>query len=543
MVETSEYDDFFAPSQYDAFDHLIDEYRRGSEKLLEVHNTISDGGLLPYLVDTHSRLLSTDDMLTKYRSYMWHSAMRLTDVMDFMPTELRDAWSTLIETGNGTQLTPRLQLDSGFIADINNPIKFDGVPEFTEEGVRTTIGTLMCMRNTFLTSMVDGVFFHLSGEHVTNRPEGFSKRFIINNVYSQDYFGVNFPMYSKVGYVHDLRFVIGKLLRRNPIVYQFSNGNTDDVIRSVIEQVGYGQWCWIDGNAIRMRCYKKGTVHIELHEDLTWMLNGILANRHPNAIPAKFTKKPERMRKDHTLIHHVIDEHVVRVMYKHTWDESTNTITFSYGQCDKWVDRELDRLMSLIGGVRINSYSHSYRFSYDPTKVVQTMVTNRVVPDQKSHQFYPSPDVVVDVVCDAVRGLDNIATVCEPSCGTGNILAGLSCNGLSTYTLSGYEISDVLAKVASQRVPEANISCCDFLDITGVRIDAIAMNPPFDQGRWMFHVKHALGLSDRVVAVLPAGADCESVCNDCGCNAEVVNTLENAFDDTSITVKVVLFSR
>lgn len=522
---------FFAPSRFDAFDVLIDEYDKGVSKLKQLHTDLQDNGFLTFLVDGYSRLLSLEESITAYRSYMWQRAMKLTDVLDFMPTVLREAWTNLIETGNGRDLTPRLQLESGFITDINNPIKFDGVPEFTEDGVRATIGALMHMRGAFLTSMVDGIFFHLSGEHVTNRPEGFSKRFIVNNVYNQNSWGIDFNRYSNVSYIHDLRFVIGKLLKRNPIRYGVYCGDSGDVIKSVISEVGYGKWGWIDGNAIKIRCYMKGTVHIELHPELTWQLNAILANKYPNAIPSKFTKRVDAKRQERVLFKNVIDERVINAIRGYKY--SANVIKLKYGVHDKWLNREIDNVMILIGGVP--NIHGEYKFSYDSRDVINNILTNRVIPDQKSHQFYPSPESVVSVVCDAVSDIDGVKTVCEPSCGTGNIMVGLLNKG---YDLTGYEISPVFAEVAQSRIGDSgSVITGDFLDIVGVRYDTIAMNPPFDQGRWLEHVRHAVTLSDNVIAVLPEGANCDKV----GVSFDVVQTVENAFENTSINVKVVHF--
>ena len=536
---------FFAPSQFDAFDGLINEYDNGAAKLETVHRTLEQEGFLQFVVDSHSRLLSYEQSLSAYRSYMWSRAMQITDVLDFMPTQLRDAWTKLIETGDGRDLTPQLQLESGFIDDVSKPIEFKGIPEFTQESVRATVGTLMRMRSVFLTNMVDGLFFNLSGTHVTNQPEGFGKRFIIDNVYNQDFFGINFHMYSKVDYIHDLRFVIGKLLRRNPIRYGTSRGDSDDVIKSVVDEVGYGKWTWIDGNAIKIRCYKKGTVHIELHPDLTWQLNAILANKHPNAIPAKFTKKPSASsRKERVLIERVVDEHLIKALRRYSVN-SANAVTLGHALIDKWRERDLDHLMTLIGGIRLDT-GCMYRFDYDPSSTLDIILTNRVIPDQKSHQFYPSPVVVVDEVCKAIADLDDIRTVCEPSCGTGNILIGLS---VLNYDVVGYEVNSVFADVASQRLNKAmsnsyglndsKVITSDFLDVKDVRYDAIAMNPPFDQGRWLEHVVHATTLTNDVVAVLPEGANCERV----GVDFKVLKYIENAFDDTSITVKIVHFSK
>src|SRR5690606_21416912 len=118
----------------------------------------------------------------------WNRALDLTDVMDYMPDARRQEWVKHIQEYN--------------------------TPEFTEENVRATLSGLMAQRMDFLAEMVDGIFRGLSGEHVTNRPEGFSKRMIINYVYNA--FGAT---HHKHGLIQDMRCVIAKFMKRDQPKY------------------------------------------------------------------------------------------------------------------------------------------------------------------------------------------------------------------------------------------------------------------------------------------------------------------------------------
>lgn len=532
---------FFAPTQENVFDFLINEYNSGCEELNELYDHLDTSQLIQFItsenVDIRRHIVSRETMITNYRGYMWDRAFKLTDVMDYMPAILRDAWSKLIQSGDGSDLTPRLQLDSGFIDDINTPIVFNGVPEFTFESIRTTLGTMLRMREHFLTMMVDSIFFNLSGEHVTNRPEGFSKRFIINNVFTIDYFGMSFDRYSKVKYIQDLRFVIAKMLGRTPERYaSFSCGLTDKVLMDVVKLVGYGQWMWIDGNSMRVRCYKKGTVHIELHPEITWQLNNILANKYPSAIPPKFRKPSKPNPKEHQLIKKVLNEALVRRLsnFKCIPFNESFKVVFTAHETDKLINSEINAIMSLIGGVNEN---YGYLFDYDPSEVILNMVLTGVIPDKKSHQFYPSPESVVDIITEYlhVSGVESDACICEPSCGTGNIINGLINAGYTN--IKGFEISPVFASVASSRLTGVDVQVTDFLSVTGKKYDVIVMNPPFNEGRWGAHLAHALTLSDQVIAVLPSVTNYDKF----GRGYEVIGTIVNGFNGTSIDVNIVSF--
>src|SRR5690606_30066790 len=106
-------------------------------------------------------------------------------------------------------------------------------------------------RDKFFAERIDGIFRALSRSHVTNRPEGFSRRMIL---FLGEY------GYYNVGHIHDLRCVIARIrgLRDEPGHY----ATTYD-IRHIPRN---GQWHALDGGTLRLRLYKKGTAHLEVDE-------------------------------------------------------------------------------------------------------------------------------------------------------------------------------------------------------------------------------------------------------------------------------------
>ena len=124
------------------------------------------------------------------------------------------------------------------------------------------------MRPKYLAERVEGVFKALSREHVTNCPQGFSKRMILNNVV--DSWGT--IDWERAGYIDDLRMVISKFMDRGE--YPQCSSRTD--LKAAQRENGSG--FRFDGGAISIRIYNGGgTAHSEGQQDIAWRLNEILA--------------------------------------------------------------------------------------------------------------------------------------------------------------------------------------------------------------------------------------------------------------------------
>ncbi len=86
----------------------------------------------------------------------WGKVMRLTDILESMPGKARNEWASQLRKHE--------------------------TPAFTRVSVESTMNDLLFRRVQFFAERVDGIFRALSSEHVTNRPEGFGKRMIVNYV-------------------------------------------------------------------------------------------------------------------------------------------------------------------------------------------------------------------------------------------------------------------------------------------------------------------------------------------------------------------------
>lgn len=416
-------------------------------------------------------------------AWCWRKALEVTDIYDIMPQERRNTWNELV-----TKYKARVRSSEG-------SFEVQELPPFTEEVVIPTLQHLLASRPQYLAERVDGIFRSLSRNHVTNSPWGFGRRMILENV-TDSWGHTNF---REVGYIHDLRNVVSKMMGRGSIPYN----NTNFVIATLRRDTG--RWQDVDGGSLRLRVYKKGTCHIEVHEEIAWRLNAILAILHPRAIPSEHRKpRKTKKRKEVNLFSDLLSFPVIEALRDlkdgHRNNGSLTRLYMSYrwDQLDKHVQQEALNALAAIGGVREGSY---IRFDYDAEPVLEALIVTGALPNQKSYQWYPTPpEIALEAVEWAEIGEEH--TCLEPSAGQGGIAGFLP--GKRTTCV---EISPIHVEVLKQKGFEAVAQ--DFLTWEGPCFDRVIMNPPFSEGRWQEHVAKAfshLKEDGILVAILPASA-------------------------------------
>lgn len=530
-----EADEFFAPMSADMIDSLVGQYhhaRKKTEAVAGMMNSPDYAGVEHWFVEGNcrdsrygtphlvGRLFNLDGALAALNASFWDRALKMTDVLDCMPQKRRDEWY--------------------------EHIREHKAPEFTEDVVRATLGDLMIGRAKFFAERVDGIFQALSRTHVTNRPEGFSKRMIISGAISS--YGTIDS--SRAGYINDLRCIIAKFMGRD----EPRHGATDAVIRAV--RMRNGEWAEIDGGALRMRIYNGvGTAHLEVHPDMAWRLNGILASLYPAAIPASFRTKPKPQLKERKLMARPLPFAVIDLLacmkpalirHKGTansrWQdyhtEIKNTLQFGYGECDRFAKTEAERVLEAIGGARVQGY---WQFDYHPGEVLEHIVCSGCIPDQKSFQFYPTPEGLARRVVELAEiGSGHVCL--EPSAGTGG-LADLMPKDRTRCV----EVSQLRCDILSAKGFPL-VSCDDFLAWAGLPghhgYDRVAMNPPFSDGRWQDHLEAAASLVKavgRLVAILPSGA--RQKVDMPGWSLEWHGPFDNEFAGASVSVLILVAER
>ena len=490
--------EFFAPASSDMIDGLIGQYQSIKGRIDRIANSITgedavavgyflagnggDGNR--YGMPSVERLFQREGAIAALNATFWNKTLALTDVLDAMPQKRRDEWHKTI-----TERT---------------------CPEYTEESVRATMESLLAARSTFFAERVDGIFRGLSGEHITNSPAGFGKRMIINYVLN-DYWSVN---HGRAGLINDLRAIIAKFMGRDEPKYWAS--------ASLIETLkgNWGEWVSLDGGSMRIRLYKKGTAHLEVHPDMAWRLNSVLASIYPACIPEEFRRKPKREKrvKEYQMIQRPLPFAVLEILSDATqaysvqktanWRDPikrtkiNDAVQLEYSSAGKPARAEAEKILEAIGGTR--TADGHFQFDYSPFEIIREIVASGCIPDQKAHQFYPTPERLARIAVDMAEiGPEDICL--EPSAGLGGIADLMPKDRTRCVEISKLHCDILTAKGFT-------VAMDDFLvwaNLSGhTEYDRVVMNPPFSEGRAQAHVEAAAKLvkrGGRLVAILPSG--------------------------------------
>lgn len=401
----------------------------------------------------------------------WQKALNLTDVLYHMPTKRKHDW--------------------------NESIKAFEFPEFTLENLISTLSTLLSERDMFVAERVDGVFKALSGEHLTNSPSGFYKRMILANVHDK-----GSANSSQTSYITDLRIVIARLTGRDGE----DRMGTYHLVGKLANSKHTGQWINVDGGSVRIRVYKKGTAHLEVHPDLAWRLNKILALLYPKSIPSEFRQKPKKNIKDFVLSQKLIGFDVLDALrevgpayervekFMARGKRKVNTFTPRHPHSmDKHLRAKVCGILRSIGGVELEHYE--FMFDYDPTDVLDEIFLTGSLPDHVSHQFFETPESLSKRMCEKLGQLSG-GKLLEPQAGQGSLAKFL------VGDITCVEVSKLHCKILESKGFKKVVNA-DFLkwaeqeSLSTTVFDAIVMNPPYSQGRSTAHLDAAFCLLSK----------------------------------------------
>lgn len=483
---------FFAPVSSDIFNELLGQYKamRSRVEALAAHFEGENTAALEYFYEGNrdlnrghtvsvQKLFQVKGAIAALNSAYWSKTLALTDVLDLMPQKRRDEWK--------------------------NTIREMTAPDFTEEAVRPTIVELLNMRSQFLSERVDGIFRGLSGDHVTNAPEGFGKRMIIGRVLTS----YDTAEHTTCGLINDLRCVVAKFMGRKEPGWNA----TSDLIP--ILRRNFGEWVAIDGGSMRIRLYKKGTAHMEVHPEMAWRLNSILANLYPLAIPAQFRQKPKRKVKDFEMMARPLPFAVLSILAERkemtrrlepSWPERYETLKNTrrfYGSRQTPAGAEAMRVMESIGGVLCGNGTY-FQFDYDPSEVLDMIVASGCIPDKQAHQFYPTPESLARIAVEWAE-IGGAGRVLEPSAGQGGLADLLPKERTTCIEIAPMNCTVLKAK--GHNVIEADFVKWADQSQYGEKFDCVVMNPPFSEGRAKLHTEIAASKvkdGGRLVSILPA---------------------------------------
>jgi hypothetical protein len=531
LAEAPAIGQFFTPVSSDVVDGLIVQYRDLLSKI-DVLSALVSGDLsavVGYFVKGNSTpergysrlaadaIFERNGAVAELNSSFWSKALALTDVRDCMPAKRREEW--------------------------DKQIRENGCPDFEEETVRATLKDLLFSRARFLAERVDGIFRELSGEHVTNSPMGFGKRMILAGIHT------GFYTTERVGYINDLRCVIAKFMGRDEPKWNGSSGVVN------IARKNHGEWITVDGGALRIRCYIKGTAHLEVHPDMAWRLNCILHELHPRAIPSEFRQKPKKKAREFQMIQRPLPFAVLEVLgdlepaytLEKTGDwrreyrrvEIPNALKARIFSDDpkNASMQEVYRVLAAIGGVQ-QKEGH-WQFDYPPGDAISAIICSGCLPDQKTHQYYPTPEKLARIAVE-MADIGPLHSCLEPSAGQGGLAEFMPKERARCCEISGLHCEILKHK-------GFDVVCRDFLQWAGElpdRYDRIVMNPPFSDGRARSHVEAAAGLlaiNGRLVAIVPASMLGKLSLPSCSITWS--ETFNNEFAGTSASVVILTADR
>lgn len=506
---------FFAPTPHDLVDGLIGQYQRMRGQIKHVAEIFAGdlGAVVPFFIYgnekgdayrmTIERLFLEPKAVAALDSSFWKQALALTDVYNCMPQPRRDEW--------------------------DNAIREHKTPEFTEDNVRATLGDLLMARGKFFAERVDGIFRALSRSHVTNTPEGFNRRMILEYVFNT-WGGAE---HSRAGTINDLRCVIAKFMGRDEPRWGVS---LRDLERC--RSYGTGEWHVLDGGALRIRVYKKGTAHLEIHPEMAWRLNAVLHTLYPHAIPSNQRTKPPKRFKTFAIMARPLPFAVLEIIREANIDRSNpRMLSWGYGDKDKTAFAEAKRVVAMIGGVETR---HGMEFDYDVHEAINEILLSGCIPDRVSHQFYPTPEHIARAAVEAAQ-IGPCDICLEPSAGIGNLADFMPKGRIICIEISKLHCAVLRAK----GYPE--VEQADFLEWSkrpsSLCYERIIMNPPFSEGRAVAHMQAAFGLlapGGRLVAILPASMRGKGVN---GAQVSWSQVYENEFAGTSCAVAIATIER
>lgn len=528
---------FFAPVSFDAIDSLVMQYRAARMNIMKLESIVAAedlGGVIQYFISGNcgrdeqlqrsiyvDKLFRSEGAIKALNAGYWSKLLGMTGVLEWMPQATRQKW-----------------LDQ---------IKECDTPDFENDAVRATLEDLMLSREHHFGMMVAGIFENLSRTHVTNSPLGFQKRMILNYAISS----YGYADHSTCGYISDLRKVIARFMGRDAPGWSSSNRLVEIAYRR------HGKWCTIDGGALRIRVYLKGTAHLEVHPLIAYRLNQVLASVYPMAIAHEARRKPKRAAKEFALMERPLPFAVVEML--HAMERARyfegkgydakrilipNALEFKFGERDKQVQARACEVLQMLGGVELRRGNHTYwQFDYDIEPVLEDVVMSGCVPDYKSYQFYPTqPRMAEAVMALANEGATEEMTWLEPQAGIGGIADFMPKERLTCVEVSGQH-----CRVLEQK--GFAVIQGDFLEIApswDKRFDRICLNPPFANGRAVAHLEAAAGLvasGGRLVAILPLSLRGKALLDPALWKMNWFGPFDNQFANTSISVAILCADR
>ncbi len=503
-------------SNFNRFDTLFKEYNDKKQRIGKMLNVMFDDAdfdlMWKYAEDiSKDRVLnpSQDSLpnvnyLRKFlmhenvnkvlqREY-WKKVIDDTRILDYVSSSVKEEWYKAMEEFN--------------------------LPPFEMEIVKTALSGMIKDLPSLFAQRLQDAHAVISKAHKTNSAEMFNKRMIFHvaNFDSRYcwYMTTEF-IERKCDAINDIRSTISQILGG----LQIPRGDTVEKLANIAKGDNFGQWVKIDEH-VAIRLYKVGTAHLEIRPEIADMLNNILANGAlPNMSDSWYNKKKENKVKEfHNFSSIVLSRNVIDDVTYMTKSKSGKDSGNYYVKDDdtlkvlKYIDKDMEYKDNFVS------------FSYNVKSVLDYLAIHRTIPDYKSIQFYPTPDIIVD---EMYKHFNHNASILEPSAGMGGLLRDLE-------NVTCVEINSLHSTILSSK--GYKVYEMDFMKFSeSNKFDVILMNPPYSKGRALSHIDKAikhLNENGFILAVIPEG----KIAN-LKHKYELIKTFNSVFDNTSIDTSLV----
>ena len=168
-------------------------------------------------------------------------------------------------------------------------------------------------------------------------------------------------------------------------------------------------------------------------------------------------------------------------------------------QLNRDLYERVNKALVAMGGKWARS-AKAHLFKTDPRQSVEGLIANGTLVVEKDG-FFETPLAVVKMMLDLVAP---VGLILEPEGGLGAIVDNL---GIPKTRIICIEKNQQRADVLKSK--GYRVFCEDFLECKTVKCNTIYMNPPFEAGQDIDHVKHAYSLlrpGGEMVSVMSTGA-------------------------------------
>lgn len=526
----AEYREFLPTMTTPAVNELLEVYAKGEDDMRrlhgylmqsENHSTLSSfayGAEVYYQSASRSRhwaldmveMFDLDRAINARQEHFWFRLFDLCSLTTVLPTELWTKW------------------EESFTA-WRKPHAEVGIPQFDHTTVYSCLSLIESHRANFLSMRVDAVWKALSGWHKTNWGGAFHDRFIIDWMFND-----SGTTTSKDRSFFDLINVCSTVMTGadNPFF------NAYGVLRHAREN--HGEWHELLDGALRIKAFKRGTLHCEVHPEVGNRLNIALAYLHPNALPDEATLKRPRRHKGfgsadllNLAIPHQVRSYLAGCIETQAKNGLWQLIPGSMIRHDRLsssIKTMIDSVLAQIGGVRGED---GHLFDYAPLEVVKEIIRTGEIPDKISHQYFSTPqELAMEFV--AWSGVEESDICYETSAGTGGIAKHMP---LQTSCVEVDRLRCMSLDKMGFEVTQGDFLQLSPDDLSG-EVDAVLMNPPFAGRAWQDHFEHAAKFvrdGGLVAAVLPEGARTKMP-TIWGVEVDYSAPLKNRFPDASVSV-------